>query len=54
MGACRWASTRWAVAGLVAQNGWLAHLTLGVAYELNWTANLDMEASPGPLVGRVY
>ena len=39
--------------GLGAQYDWSENLTLGCAYELVWTGDLDMEVNRGPLAGRV-
>jgi long-chain fatty acid transport protein len=39
--------------GLGAQYAWSERLTLGCAYELLWTGDLDMDLERGPLAGRV-
>ena len=39
--------------GLGAQYAWSEDLTLGCAYALVWTGDLDMEVNRGPLAGRV-
>jgi long-chain fatty acid transport protein len=39
--------------GLGAQYEWSKNLTVGSAYELMWTGDLDMDVNRGPLAGRV-
>ena len=39
--------------GLGAQYDWSENLTIGCAYELVWTGDLDMDINRGPLAGRV-
>ena len=39
--------------GLGAQHKWSKGLTLGFAYELVWTGDLDMDLRQGPLAGKV-
>ena len=39
--------------GLGAQYQWSESLTIGGAYELMWTGDLNMDINRGPLAGRV-
>jgi len=39
--------------GLGAQYDWSENLTVGCAYALVWTGDLDMDINRGPLAGRV-
>lgn len=39
--------------GLGAQYDWSENFTVGCAYELVWTGDLDMDVNRGPLAGRV-